>query len=148
MSRSNQLMSVPRQPLTLGDAVAAPACRGAAAPRVLLVDADVDSSRALVALLSPEACVIHVASVFAALLLVEQEQFALIVLDPELPDGDGQALMLRAAATPVLLYAARLPQWRTNATILLKRLTSHRQLWVTVSALLGIDANMFARAAR
>ena len=148
MSSPESLARAPRGPLTPSAACGAQANRVTAAPRVLPVDADASDARILAELLSPEACVIHVSCVSDALRLVEHEQFALIVLDPNLPDGDGQTLMGRAAATPVLLYANHVPDWRTNASVvLLKHLTSHRKLWVTISTMLGIDANMFLRSA-
>ncbi len=114
-----------------------------AAPRVLHVDGDSDAALVLATLLAPETHVVHVPTLAAAVQAIEQQQFALVVLDPDLPDGDGAALieaLKRAHAdTPVLLYSARQPEHRNLASAFLpKPWTSPRQLWRTISELLGI----------
>ena len=114
-----------------------------AAPRVLHVDGDNDSALVLATLLVPETHVTHVPTLAEAVQAIEQQQFALIVLDPDLPDGDGAMLIdtLRraSAGTPVLLYSARQPEQRNLASAFLpKPWTSPRQLWRTISELLGI----------
>jgi CheY-like chemotaxis protein len=113
------------------------------APRVLHVDGDHDAAMVLAMLLVPETHVTHVASLAEASQAIETQQFALVVLDPDLPDGDGAVLIdaLREACadTPVLLYSARQPEQRDLASAFLpKPWTSPRQLWRTISELLGI----------
>jgi two-component system phosphate regulon response regulator OmpR len=114
-----------------------------AAPHVLHVDGDQDAALVLATLLVPETHVTHVQTLAEAVQAIEQRQFALVVLDPDLPDGDGAMLIdvLRQAhaGTPVLLYSARQPEHRNLASAFLpKPWTSPRQLWRTISELLGI----------
>ncbi|NRR32544.1 response regulator [Oxalobacteraceae bacterium] len=113
------------------------------APRVLHIDADGDAALVLATLLVPETQVTHVHTLAAAEKAIQNEHFALVVLDPDLPDGDGASLIacLREAQahTPVLLYSARHPASREQANAFLpKPWTSPRQLWRTVSHLLGL----------
>ncbi|WP_295995416.1 response regulator [Rugamonas sp.] len=113
------------------------------APRVLHVDGDGDTALVLATLLVPETQVTHVRTLAAARRAIAHERYALVVLDPDLPDGDGAALIaaLKQAdsATPVLLYSAREPADRAQASAFLpKPWTSPRQLWRTVSQLLGM----------
>jgi len=114
-----------------------------ARPRVLHVDADADSALMLAALLVPETAVTHVGTLAAALQAVGQQQYGLVVLDPELPDGDGAALIAalkRAGAnTPVLLYSTQQTIWSAQASAsLLKPWASPRQLWGAATRLLGL----------
>ena len=116
------------------------------APRVLHVDGDGDAALVLATLLVPETQVTHVHTLAAAQRAIAHDHFALVVLDPDLPDGDGAALIaaLREAqaATPVLLYSARHPDGRAEVHAFLpKPWTSPRQLWRTVSQLLGLSAD-------
>lgn len=114
-------------------------------PRVLLIDQDADSAEALSALLMPEAQVIHVATLADAQHILRRNIFALVVLDPALPDGNAVALLPLIVATPVLVYAEREPSWRQPATAFLpKPWTSQRSLWSTISRLLGVPTNMSA----
>ncbi|MFA9216500.1 MAG: response regulator [Sphingomonadaceae bacterium] len=113
------------------------------APRVLHVDGDPDAALVLTMLLVPETEVTHVATLGEALQTLRQHAYALVVLDPDLPDGDGASLLaaLQAAGltTPVLLYSARQPQPAQQAAAFLpKPWTSPRQLWRTVADLLGL----------
>ncbi|CAN7720883.1 response regulator [Pseudoduganella sp. LjRoot289] len=113
-------------------------------PRVLHVDSDGDTALVLATLLVPETEVLHAATLADAVSAVESGRFSLVVLDPDLPDGDGAELLQRLRQqqehTPVLLYSARHPGLRTQAHAFLpKPWTSPRQLWRTVSHLLGID---------
>jgi DNA-binding NtrC family response regulator len=119
----------------------------AAAPRVLHIDSDHDSALVLAALLVPETQVTHVPSIAAAQELLQSEKFALIVLDPDLPDGDGVDLLpdlnLHQQGARVLMYSARHPeQHHAGNAFLPKPWTSPRQLWRTVSDLLGIGPAM------
>lgn len=121
----------------------AAACR--AVPRVLHVDGDGDVALVLATLLVPETQVQHAASLAEALRTIEQQEFALVVLDPDLPDGDGIELLhnlaQRTAPPPVLLYSARHPGLRMpDHAFLPKPWTSPRQLWRTVSHMLGLSS--------
>ena len=114
-------------------------------PRVLLIDQDTESAEALSALLMPEAHVIHAATLAEAQHLLRRDLFALVVVDPALPDGNAVTLLPLIVATPVLVYAEREPSWRQPATAFLpKPWTSPRRLWSTISSLLGVPANMSA----
>lgn len=113
------------------------------APRVLHVDGDGDAALILATLLVPETQVTHVHTLADALRAIAHERYALVVLDPDLPDGDGAALIaaLKQAnlATPVLLYSAREPiDGGLASAFLPKPWTSPRQLWRTVAQLLGL----------
>ncbi|MES2257916.1 MAG: response regulator [Pseudomonadota bacterium] len=112
-------------------------------PRVLHVDGDGDAALVLATLLVPETQVVHAATLADAVRELDMASFALVVLDPDLPDGDGVELLgklqTHASHTPVLLYSARHPGLRTQAHAFLpKPWTSPRQLWRTVSQLLEI----------
>jgi len=129
---------------TLGQALEELAAVYQEVPRVLHVDGDSDSALVLATLLVPETEVHHAATLADAVRAVEQASFALVVLDPDLPDGDGTELLQRLRqqqeSTPVLLYSARHPGLRTQAHAFLpKPWTSPRQLWRTVSHMLGIE---------
>nr|WP_315402347.1 response regulator [uncultured Duganella sp.] len=144
------LAGAARPSCTDPDGAAAPGfCLYAAAPRVLHIDADADAALVLAALLVPETQVTHVATMVAAEALLCREQFALVVIDPDLPDGDGGALLhglhQHQAAARVLLYSARHPERHmVGSTFLPKPWTSPRQLWRAVSELLGIGAPLAA----
>jgi DNA-binding NtrC family response regulator len=119
----------------------------AAAPRVLHVDSDHDAALVLAALLVPETQVTHAPTLAAAQELLQSEKFALVVLDPDLPDGDGADLLPEVRAyqdgARVLMYSARHPeQHNAGSAFLPKPWTSPRQLWRTVSDLLGIGPAM------
>jgi len=114
-------------------------------PRVLHVDGDSDAALVLATLLVPETLVHHAASLAEAIRAINEQEFSLVVLDPDLPDGDGVDLLhnlaKRASAPPVLLYSARHPGLRTPAHAFLpKPWTSPRQLWRTVSHMLGLSS--------
>lgn len=116
--------------------------RARTAPCVLHVDGDAEAALVLAILLMPEARVVHVDTLAAASRAIAEQDFALVVLDPDLPDGEGGALMAalaaRGAGTPLLLYARRLPVWRMQAAACLhKERTTPRQLWHTLERLLG-----------
>lgn len=108
------------------------------APCVLLVDNDCQIALALSALLMPEARVTHVPTLSAARALLQREMFSLAVIDPALPDGDAASLLPALVATPVLVYSVHNPDWRGPITQYLpKPWTSPRQLWTTISTMLG-----------
>ena len=113
-------------------------------PRVLHVDADDETAVVLATLLVPETEVVHVPTLAAAQAQLEDGDFALLVLDPNLPDGDGHQLVrklrTRSQHTPVLLYSSSQPTLHHQAQAFLpKPWTSPRQLWHTVAHLLEID---------
>jgi two-component system phosphate regulon response regulator OmpR len=119
----------------------------AAPPRVLHIDSDHDAALVLAALLVPETQVTHVPTMAAAQDLLRREQFALVVLDPDLTDGDGAELLAHVRAQQpgarVLMYSARHPEHHAAGSAFLpKPWTSPRQLWRTVSDLLGIGPAM------
>jgi two-component system phosphate regulon response regulator OmpR len=117
----------------------------ASVPRVLLIDKDQDSAKLLSALLTPEAQVIHAATLVEAKQLLRTELFALVIMDPTLPDGNAASLMPLIIATPVLVHAVREPVWRDAvAGYLPKPWTSQRRLWNTISRLLGVPTTMSA----
>lgn len=119
--------------------------REAGVPRVLLIDKDWDSAEALSALLMPEAHVIHAATLAEAQHLLRRDIFALVVIDPALPDGNAGSLLPLIVATPVLVHAQREPAWREPvAAFLPKPWTSQRRLWSTISRLLGVPTDMSA----
>lgn len=118
-----------------------------AVPRVLHIDGDGDTALVLATLLVPETQVLHAHTLADAQAALAEHRFALVVLDPDLPDGDGTTLfgMIKehAADTPVLLYSARHPGLRSQSHMFLpKPWTSPRQLWRTVAQLLGIDSGL------
>ena len=114
-------------------------------PRVLHVDSDDGAAAILTALLMPEATVVHVSTVAEARRLLRTEIFSLCILDPGLSDGDGGTLLPALATTPLLVYSARQPEWRDQPRPYLpKPWTSPRQLWSTISTMLGIAPGMSA----
>lgn len=120
-------------------------------PHVLHIDGDHDAALVLATLLVPETHVTHVPTLAEAVQAIRQRRYALVVIDPDLPDGDGVTLLaaLREGGTdtPVLLYSARQPEQREPASAFLpKPWTSPRQLWRTISELLGIAPLMPADA--
>ncbi len=120
------------------------------APRVLHVDPDEDSAVVLATLLAPEIHVVHAASYGEAQRQLQRGEFALLVIDPDLPDGDGHTLIRNLRQndqyTPVLLYSASQPMLHHQAHAFLpKPWTSPRQLWRTVSHMLGLESMLAVR---
>ncbi|RSZ58500.1 hypothetical protein HF313_06995 [Massilia atriviolacea] len=114
-------------------------------PRVLHIDSDEKTAQVLSTLLMPEANVTHVATIAEARRVLASELFSLVVLDPGLSDGDGRALMPELLTTPLLVYSARMPDARDPVRAFLpKPWTSPRQLWSTISSMLGIAQCMTA----
>jgi len=114
------------------------------APHVLHVDGDDSTALILATLLVPEIRVSRACSMEQAATRLENERFDLIIVDADLPDGDGQALVdgvrARGSHTPVLLYSARQPSLHHQAHAYLpKPWTSPRQLWQAVCRLLELD---------
>ena len=120
------------------------------APRVLHVDPDEDSAVVLATLLAPEIHVVHAGSYSEAQSQLQRGEFALLVIDPDLPDGDGHTLIRNLRQndqyTPVLLYSASQPMLHHHAHAFLpKPWTSPRQLWRTVSHMLGLESMLAVR---
>ncbi|MES2325083.1 MAG: hypothetical protein V4633_22745 [Pseudomonadota bacterium] len=107
-------------------------------PRVLHIDADASSALVLSTILIPQAHVTCVPTLEEGRRALLEQVFSLVVIDPSLPDGDAATLLPYLAGTPMLVYAARQPDWRPATTFLPKPWTSARQLWMTISGLLGI----------
>ncbi|MDQ1813753.1 hypothetical protein RBA41_10600 [Massilia sp. CCM 9210] len=114
-------------------------------PRVLHIDSDEKTALVLATLLQPEARVTHVTTIAEARHLLGTQLYSLVVLDPGLSDGDGRALLPELLTTPLLVYSARLPDARDPVRAFLpKPWTSPRQLWSTISTMLGIAPGMTA----
>jgi DNA-binding response OmpR family regulator len=108
------------------------------APHVLHIDKDSATALALSILLTPEARVTHVPTLAAAREILRQQIFSAVVLDPDLPDGDAAELLPALRTTPLLVYSADQPDWRMLTGVYLpKPWTSPRQLWTTISHMLG-----------
>ena len=126
------------------------ALRSPTHPRVLHVDADAAAAAGLARLLSPEADVVHAATLAEARRLLGTNVFSLLVIDPALPDGDPRsllAMLAMLASTPVLVYAAHQPEWRgVQVEFIGKPWATPRQLWVCIGAMLGISNGLCAGA--
>ena len=110
-----------------------------ATPHVLHIDNDPAAALALYVLLTPEARVTHVPTLAAARAILQQQIFSVVVIDPNLPDGDAAELLPALTGIPLVVYSASEPYWRARASVfLLKPWTSPRLLWRTISTLLGI----------
>lgn len=124
-----------------------PVFAGPTRPRVLHVDADAAASSQLASLMAPDADVVHAPTLAAARHLMSTGVFSLVVLDPALPDGDPRSLFPMLSGTPLLVYSALQPEWRGMAPeFLSKPWTSARQLWSTMSTMLGVSAGASAGA--
>lgn len=110
-------------------------------PHVLHIDSDPAAALALAVLLMPEARVTHVPTLAAARAILQQQIFAVVVLDPSLADGDAAELLPALTAIPLVVYSAVQPVWRERSSVYLpKPWTSPRQLWTTLARLLGIQS--------
>ncbi|MCG2585407.1 response regulator [Massilia sp. TS11] len=111
-----------------------------AVPRVLHVDSDEDGAATLAALLSTDARVTHVGTLAEARTLLRHQHFELLVLDPELSDGDGAELLPELGSTALLVHARQHAAWHSCADgFLIKPWSSQRQIWQTVARMLGIE---------
>jgi CheY-like chemotaxis protein len=140
--RIRSIEMMPLEALDLGEELAG---AGAGIKRVLLVDADNATAAFLATLLVPEAQVVHVATLAEAHGRLKSEIFSAVVLDPCLPDGNAADLLPALFATPLLVYSVLQPDWRgVQAAYLPKPWTSPRQLWLTISGMLGIAGSLSA----
>lgn len=115
--------------------------------QVLHVDADGAAATALAGLIRFEADLVHAATIGHARRLLASNVFSLLVLDPTLPDGDPRTLLPLLSGTPLLVYGAYQPDWRgATAGFLPKQSATARQLWSTISIMLGLSAGVSAGA--
>jgi len=113
--------------------------------RVLHIDCDEDAALVLATLLVPDVHVTQAQSMGEAAALIAQESFSLVVLDPDLPDGDGlqllESLSMILPETPVLLYSQRQVRHGGLAHAFLpKPWTSPRQLYRSMTELLMLSS--------
>jgi two-component system phosphate regulon response regulator OmpR len=109
------------------------------ARHVLHIDNDAASALALAVLLSPEARVTHVRTVAEAGAALGRQTYSVVVIDPNLLEGDSADLLPALGAIPLVVYSDTQPHWRHWAGVYLpKPWTSRRKLWSTLSKLLGI----------
>lgn len=124
----------------------APGClQAAAGPRVLHVDRSDRSAQVLATLLVPAVRVTRVQTVAAARELLRRDCFSLVVLDPDLDDGDASELLPLLLGTPLLVYSTQYPEWgHLVEAFLPKPVTPIKQLWGVMARMLGIDARATA----
>ncbi len=125
----------------------APSClQTADGPRVLHIDRGSDlSGQVLDTLLVPAARLTHVQTLAEARTLLRRDCYSLVVLDPDLDDGDAAELLPLLLGTPLLVYSAVYPAWGDQVTAFLpKRVTPISQLWGVMARMLGIDARTTA----
>ncbi len=115
-----------------------------AVPHVLLIDRDIDTAIALSSLLMPEAHLVHASTAAEARRLLDSHIFSLVIVDPYLGDAGSATVLPTLMATPVLVYAERQPERMEKVLFLPKPWTTPRQLWSTISALLGIGGGLSA----
>lgn len=120
--------------------------RGGSLPRILHVDTETGTAAVLASLLGSAVHVTHVATLAEARVLLHQQIFSLVILDPALPDGDAKALLPLLASTPLLVYSDLQPAWRDipEPVYLSKSLTNARQLWTRMSTMLFNTSAMSA----
>jgi len=122
-------------------------------PAVLHVENDVDLSTVLKASLAGRAEVVTARTLAAGRQLLQQQRFAALVLDPELPDGSGLALLdeiERSAPRPpvVILSVTEMPfeiRWRVAAAFVKSRV-SETELAQTIMAVIGDGAARYQSA--
>lgn len=144
-----QAADVPRLTVTIldgpfGNAAAHESGTLLTIPRVLLIDGDLDTATALSALLAPEVRVVHAASCAEARRRLGSELFSMIIVDPVMPDGNANALLASISSTPMLVYSASESARNDKLAYLPKPFTTPRQLWSTISAMLGIAGGLTA----
>jgi two-component system phosphate regulon response regulator OmpR len=124
----------------------APGCMQAASGlRVLHIDRSDRSAQVLDTLLVPAARVTHVQTVAAARELLRRDCFSMVVLDPDLDDGDASELLPLLLGTPLLVYSTLYPVWGDQITAFLpKPVTPINQLWGVMARMLGIEVNTAA----
>ena len=113
-------------------------------PRVLHVEDDADLAKVMVAMLEPAFSLRHAPTLEEARQLLALEQFALILLDLQLPDGHGSELFHslppRNATTPIVVFSveeANRPTIESVHAALVKSRTSNEQLLSILNRLIG-----------
>ena len=108
-------------------------------PRVLYVEDDADLASVVSALLGPVWEVVHAADLAAARSQLEQCRFNVILLDLQLPDGNGSELLCALpalnAATPVVIFSGEEGSQHVSEKVqraLVKARTSNQQLLNTL----------------
>ena len=108
-------------------------------PCVLYVEDDADLASVVRALLGPAWEVIHAADLAAARSQIEQRRFNVILLDLQLPDGNGSELLCALpalnAATPVVIFSGEEGSQHVSERVqraLVKARTSNQQLLDTL----------------
>jgi CheY-like chemotaxis protein len=127
----------------------APSCLQAVeGPRVLHIDRSARSAQVLDTLLVPAARVTHVQTLAAARELLRRDCYSLVVLDPDLDDGDAVELLPLLLGTPLLVYSTLYPVWGEQVTAFLpKPVTPINQLWGVMARMLNIDVRSAAHLA-
>ena len=107
-------------------------------PRVLHIDTQAGTATVLASLLGSDIHVTHVATMAQARQLLQNQVFSLVILDPDLPDGDARQLLPLLAGTPLLVYSDQQLEWgdAPRSPVLSKSWTTARQLWTAMSAML------------
>jgi DNA-binding response OmpR family regulator len=112
-------------------------------PRVLHIEDDPDLRKIVYAMLSEQYNVLQADSLQAAKQCLQNERFALILLDLELPDGNGAELLASLpspnCATPVVIFSAQEPSYEIANSVkaaLVKSHTSNEQLLATLRTII------------
>ena len=115
-------------------------------PNVLHVEDDVDLAKVMAAMLEPAFSLRHAPTLAEARQLLALEQFALILLDLQLPDGHGSELFHslpeRNATTPIVVFSveeANQPTIESVHAALVKSRTSNEQLLSILHRLIGVQ---------
>jgi PAS domain S-box-containing protein len=118
--------------------------RDESVPKVLHVEDDADLAKVMVAMLEPAFSLRHAPTLEEARQLLALEQFALILLDLQLPDGHGSELFRslppRNATTPIVVFSveeANRPTIESVHAALVKSRTSNEQLLSILNRLIG-----------
>lgn len=113
-------------------------------PHILHIEDDDDLSRIIATMLQPNYHVCHAAHMNEAKNLLQSQKFDLILLDLDLPDGNGAELLgaLSSAnvSTPVVIFSAREAAVDVSAQVraaLVKSQTSNDQLLATIDRLIA-----------
>ena len=115
-----------------------------ATPAVLYIEDDRDLGQVVAAMLEPGLSVTHVSTLTDGFRQLSSQRFSLIILDINLPDGNGAELLARLpalnASTPVLIFSGQDSTellLENVAMALVKSRTSNQQLLATIHTLIG-----------
>ena len=119
-------------------------CGDGAAPSVLYIEDDPDLAQVVSILLAPMLAVTHAGNLAEALAALAARRFGLIILDLNLPDGNGADLLANLpeinADTPLMIFSGEEPGRAMRdrvALALIKSRTSNEQLLTTIHNLIG-----------